>query len=247
MQLGKFLGVLVLALSVFFLGLQFKGLEVAAAGIRALAVSLLTVLYIIRVKKKHPLFLIFLLVFSVAEIFNYFTWAINIDPNYDIDYFYYVGNILYILSYMFLFLRIVVSLDIKAAIIKFPLQTGLLAIFGVFFVYFVSDTTRNELDYYQHYLEFTYNAVVMLLLAFALLNYMYRDDKKAMNLLIGSICIMFSEVIQLAYFYIADFNILNVICSLFLVLAFFFFYIQSCSEHREMINYQVKEAHIEDV
>jgi len=56
MRIGKFLGALIIALSIFFLGLQLKGLEVEAAGIRALSVTLLTVLYIITVRSKHPLF-----------------------------------------------------------------------------------------------------------------------------------------------------------------------------------------------
>lgn len=246
MRIGKFLGALILALSVFFLGLQFKGLEIEAAGVRALSVLLLTVLYIIRVESKHLLFLSFLVTFSIAEVFNYFTWAVNIDPNTQIDYFYYIGNIIYILSYLFLLLRIIVSLNIKAAVYRFPIQTALLTILGVFFVYFVSDTTRGELDYYQYYLEFSYNATVMLLLAFGLINYMYKDDKKSMNLLIGTICIMFSEVIQLAYFYIADFNVLNVLCSLFLVFAFLFFYLQSRLKHREIIDYSTQDAHISE-
>ena len=73
MQIGKFLGVLIIALSVFFLGLQFKGMEAEAAGIRALTVALLTILYYVSVKKRHTLFAAFLITFTVSEIFNYFT------------------------------------------------------------------------------------------------------------------------------------------------------------------------------
>ncbi|MBR9845319.1 MAG: hypothetical protein GYB35_04020 [Algicola sp.] len=221
-------------------------MEIEAAGVRALTVTLLLFLYVIRVKDKHLFFLLFLIFFSIAEIFNYITWVVNIDPIPEIDYFYYIGNLLYIISYLFLIARITYEMNLKKAFLKFPVQIGLLVILGFFFVYFVSDTTKKELGNNEYYLELLYNAVVMFLMAIALVNYMYRDDKKSMNLLIGTICIMFSEVIQLAYFYIADFNLLNVLCSMFLVFAFLFFYLQSRLKHRKIIDYQQhQDVHIE--
>jgi hypothetical protein len=247
MRIGKFLGAIILVLSLFFLGLQFKGLEIEAAGVRALAVNLLLVLYVLKIKEKHLFFLLFLIFFAVSEIFNYFTWIVDIDISSEIDYYYYIGNILYIISYLFLIVRIALDMDVKKAIIKFPIQIGSLVVLGLFFVYFVSDTTRKELTINEYYLELLYNSVVMFLMAIALVNYMYRDDKKSMNLLIGTICIMFSEVIQLAYFYIAaEFNLLNVLCSMFLVFAFLFFYLQSRLQHRKIIDYQQhQDVHID--
>ncbi|MEY8848720.1 hypothetical protein AB9K26_07885 [Psychroserpens sp. XS_ASV72] len=242
MQVGKFLGALVLALSLFFLGLQFKGLEVDAAGVRALTVTLLTILYLLSVKKRHPLFLAFLIVFTISEILNYATWNFTLET--DVDYFYYIGNGLYITAYLFLIARIILPLEMTKAISRFPIQTALLTILGLFFVYYVSDTTRNELLYPEYYLELLYNSVIMFLMAVALLNYMYRDDKKSMNLLIGTICIVFSEVIQLAYFYISDMNLLNVLCSMFLVFAFLFLFIQSKLEHRPILRYQQQDVNV---
>lgn len=246
MHVGKFLGTLIVAFSLFFLGLQFKGLEIEAAGVRALTVTLLTILYVFRVKDKHALFLLFLVFFSISEILNYVTWVVNLDITPEVDYFYYIGNTLYILSYLFLIARITVAMNFKKAFLKFPIQIGLLTILGIFFVYFVSDTTRKELTYNEYYLELLYNAVVMFLMAIALVNYMYKDDKKSMNLLIGTICIMFSEVIQLAYFYIAEINFLNVLCSMFLVLAFLFFYLQSRLKPREVIDYSHQDVHVSE-
>nr|WP_321224611.1 hypothetical protein [uncultured Psychroserpens sp.] len=227
MSLSKILGTFLVLLSVIFLGLQFKGLEIEASGVRALAMITLSILYAIKIKNKHPLFLMFLLFFSLAEVFNFITWVIDFDSNSNIEYTYYIGNGLYILSYAFLIVRIVSTINMSKALLKFPLQSLSLLILGVFVVSLVTDTTIDELTTPQYIMEFVYNAVIMVLLSFSLLNYMIKDDKKAMNLLIGSIFILFSEVIQLAYFYIADFNILNVLCSLFLVIAFLFYYLQS--------------------
>ncbi|MCB0383401.1 MAG: hypothetical protein KDD05_08925 [Psychroserpens sp.] len=243
MNIGKFLGILILGLSIFFLGLQFKGLEVQAAGVRALAVTLLLFMYVLRIKNKHPLFLMFLIFFVASEILNFVTWIIEPDILPEIDYYYYIGNLLYIIAYLFLIARITFGLNFKKAFMKFPIQIALLMVLGLFFVYFVSDTTRKELTTNEYYLELLYNSVVMFLMAIALVNYMYRDDKKSMNLLIGTICILFSEVIQLAYFYIADFNLLNVLCSMFLVFAFLFFYLQSRLKHAKIKDYLHQDLH----
>ena len=97
----------------------------------------------------------------------------------------------------------------------------------MFFVSIVTDTTQNKLTRHEYSLEYFYNAVIMLLVTVALINFMYRENKKAMNLLVGSIFIVFSEVVQMAYFYVAEINILNVLCSVFLILAFLFFYLQA--------------------
>ncbi|WCO00523.1 hypothetical protein [Psychroserpens ponticola] len=244
MQIGKFLGALTLVLSLFFLGLQFKGLEVEAAGVRALTIVMLTALYVIRIKNRHPLFLSFLIVFVLAEVFNYFTWVVDLDIAEEIDYYYYIGNTLYILSYLFLVARITVGMNMKRIVVKFPIQIVLLFVLSLFFVYFVSDTAKKEFNTNEYYLELFYNAVIMLLMALALINYMSKDDKKSMNLLLGTICIMFSEVIQLAYFYIAEFNLLNVLCSLFLVFAFLFFYLQSRLENRQIVDYSQQDVDI---
>jgi hypothetical protein len=143
------------------------------------------------------------------------------------DLFYYFTNSLYILSYIFLIIKVLGDMNLKEIIRKFPIHIIVLLALDVFCVITVTETTKGLLSNAEYALEFSYNAVIMLLLTVTLINYIYREDKKSMNLLIGSIFIVFSEVIQLAYFYISAINILNVICSLFLVLAFIFFYLQS--------------------
>jgi hypothetical protein len=237
MHLSKIFGFVLILLSIVFLGLQSQALEIEASGVKALAMTVLTILYLVRVKKRHALFLMFLVFYTIAEVFNYATWVKNFDINKEVDYFYYIGNVLYIMSYTFLIAMILSGINMTKAITRFPIQSLLLIILGVFVVYIVTDTTKGELDSSQYTLEFTYNAVIMILMSLSLLYYMIKDDKKAMNLLIGSICILFSEILQLAYFYIADFNILNVLCSVFLVMAFVFYYLQSRLQHQNVVEY----------
>lgn len=228
-------------MSILFLGLQSQAMEIEASGVKSLTLLLLTMYYLMKIKNKNVLFLMFLVFFTIAELFNYMTWIrdFDVDPNF--DYYYYIGNGLYILSYTFLIFRILSNLNIIEVIRRFPMQILLLLGLGVFVVYLVTDTTKDRLDVSEYTLEFTYNAVIMVLLSVSFLNYMYRDDKKSMNLLIGSIFILFSEILQLAYFYIADFNVLNLLCSIFIVAAFLFYFLQSRLKHKQIVEYDVQE------
>tara|TARA_B100000809_G_scaffold6170_1_gene6291 strand:- start:326 stop:1024 length:699 start_codon:yes stop_codon:yes gene_type:complete len=212
-----------------FLGLQLLGEEHHAFGVKAIGMSMLVVLYFFGVKKKHVLFMLFLLAYSAAEVHNYITYNLlpTADATYDLHYL--IGNTLYISAYVFLILRIFSVMNFKKAVSRFPFQIGLLFILGVFVVYLVTDLSNFGMIFdYSHSVELFYNSIIMFLVCLALINYMYNDTKKSMNLLIGSICIIFSEVIQIAYFYVSNHdNALNVLYSCFLVGAFIFFFIQS--------------------
>ncbi|OUR95109.1 hypothetical protein A9Q87_00780 [Flavobacteriales bacterium 34_180_T64] len=232
MQLKKVLIAILVLLSIVFLSLQLLQYEIEAAGARTLLLFFLTALYCHTVKTKRFYFFMFLVTFTISEILNFTSWFILLDFD-SIDYFYYIGNGLYILSYIFLIIQVLKTMNIREVVTKFPLHIIILLVLDVFCVLIVTSTTRGQLSYNEYALEFLYNAVIMLLLSLALINYIYRDDKKSMNLLVGSIFIVFSEVIQLAYFYISEINFLNVLCSLLLVIAFLFFYLQARLNHEE--------------
>ena len=227
MSIRKILIGILAALTVVFLGFQIYELEVEASAIRALLLVFLTVLYCYKVKEKRFLFLSFLITFTVADILTFIGWLIPITPIDQIDYSYYIANSLYIIAYSFLIAQILNSLNLFEVIRKYPLHVFVLIVLDVFSVIVVTNTAVHKLSFHEYYMEFVYNAIIMILLTVALINYIHKNDKKSINLLLGSIFIFFSEVIQLAYFYISDINILNVICSLFLVLAFLFFYLQA--------------------
>jgi len=79
----------------------------------------------------------------------------------------------------------------------------------------------------DYYLEVVYNVVVLLLLSFALLNYLYKDNKKSLYLFLGALFIVFSEVMDVAYIYVAQRNILNFLSTSLAVVAFYFLFQQS--------------------
>ena len=218
---------ILVALAVAFLGLQVFKLEVEAAGLRALLLLFLTILYCYEVREKRLFFLSFLISFTIADSLAFLSWLFPLVPNNQIDFSYYIANSLYIISYSFLIIQILTSMKLVEMVKKYPFHILVLIILDVFSVVVVTNTAMHKLSFHEYYMEFIYNSVIMILLTVALINYIDKEDKKAINLLIGSIFIFFSEVLQLAYFYISNMNLLNVICSLFLVLAFLFFYLQS--------------------
>lgn len=229
MQLTKIFGITIICLSILFLGLQSMGLELEAFGIKALTLVLLALLYFITVKPKHILFALFLLLFTTAEVYNYLTYDLLPPDEEALDMYYLIGNAFFILSYIFLIGRILSLMDFKKAVTQFPVQIILLSILGIFVTYMITDLSISGLPMdYTYFVELFYNAIIMILVSLSLINYMYKDTKKSMNLLIGCIFIVFSEVIQIAYYYITDFdNTLNVVYSVFLVVAFIFFYLQA--------------------
>ncbi|MBT8253325.1 MAG: hypothetical protein KJN68_05085, partial [Bacteroidia bacterium] len=138
-------------------------------------------------------------------------------------------NTLYITSYIFLTIEVLRQMRLKKIFKKFFVHLAILLILDVYCAILVTDVAvksgmlESTADYI---LEFTYNVVIMGLLTITLINYLHRDTKKAMNLLIGALCIVFSEVIQVAYYYVTEITILSIAYNILLILAFFFFFIQ---------------------
>ncbi|MCB0446488.1 MAG: hypothetical protein KDD03_03080 [Gelidibacter sp.] len=227
MQIKRVLIIVLILLSVVFIGLQFTQHEAQADGVEALLFVFLTSLYCYKVKQRQVFFFLFLLFFTLAQVLNFASYYINYKFDAEGFYSYYLINSVYILAYLFLIIRILSNMNLKEVIMKFPFHIVVLLILDVFCVTIITGTTENLLTKSEYSMEYVYNTIIMILLTVALMNYISKDDKKSMNLLLGSIFIVFSEIIQLAYFYISDINSLNVLCSLFLIIAFVFFYLQS--------------------
>jgi hypothetical protein len=227
MLVNRILKVVLLLLGVVFVILQGLAFEVEGAAVSSAMLVLLTVLYCRWTENKTKYFFWFIVTFTFAHVLSYASYYVIELREGHTDYVYYGANLLYILAYVFLIIGILRGLELKKIFSELSIPIFILIILDIFCVYIVSGTTENVLEIYEYSLEYLYNAVVMMLLSVGLINYMYRNDNKSMLFLIGSICIVFSEIIQLAYFYIIKSNDLGFIYSLFLVLAFVFFYLQS--------------------
>jgi hypothetical protein len=228
-NISKILGVILILLSIVFLGLQAAGREFDAFGVKAAAMSLLVILYLVRIEKKNILFLLFLVTYAIADIYNYLTFSIYVPESINYDLHYLVCNALYGVAYLFLIFRIFSLMNIKKTLSRLPFQVALLFALGTFVVYMITDLSNPEvmLDY-EYEVEILYNILIMFLVCLSLINYMYNDTRKSMNMLIGSICIIFSEVFQIAYYYITTYDVvISFAYSFFLIGAFACFYCQS--------------------
>lgn len=229
MTKNKLLSGIIIALTICFIVFEIFQLLAPGGIVRGLIFPLLTILYCITVKSKSSYFFCFLLFYSIVEFTNTFTYFTNYSAEmYDV--FFYSGNLCYIIAYVFLILEILKSIHIKTILNRFAAHLFILLVVDVYCIYLVSEiAVQSELlsktiDYISVVI---YNTVIMLFLTVALINYLSRDSKKAMNLLLGALCIVFSEIIQIAYFYVSDKNILSVTYSVLLIFAFYFLYIQS--------------------
>ncbi|WP_179007751.1 hypothetical protein [Winogradskyella forsetii] len=227
MLVSKILKVVLLLLGIVYVVLQGLALEVEGAVLSAVLLVLLTWLYISWTKHKSKLFFLFLITFSLGQIVSAIAWFMPDIKEGQIDYLYYAANILYIISYAVLIFKMLKQLNLKAVFSELTIPIIVLVVLDVFCVSLISNTTENMFSYYQYALEYTYNAVIMTLLSLALIDYMYRNNNKSMLFLIGSIFMVFSEIIQLAYFYVLSDDSLGFVYSILLVVAFVFFYMQS--------------------
>ena len=228
MLVNRILKLVVFLFAVSFVILQGLAYEVEAAATSAAMLVFLTILYAGWTENKAQYFLWFLLTFTLGHVLGYFSYYVFELREGELDYFYYGVNMLYILAYALLIVKIISGFNLKTIFLEFPIPIFILVVLDIFCVYIVSGTTENILEIYEYVLEFMYNVIIMALLSVGLINYMYRNDTKSMLFLIGSICIVFSEIIQLAYYYILfEDSALGFIYSFLLVMGFLFFYLQS--------------------
>ena len=105
--------------------------------------------------------------------------------------------------------------------------------------YFPSDVLQIIVNPYmvmtnEYVIEITYNISMLLVLTSSLLSYLYRDDRKSLLMFLGSLSIVFSEVIGVAYLYVAQQNLLSFLTTSLTLLAFYFYCKQSSLVNEEV-------------
>ena len=245
MLTNKILKVVLLLLGGCFILLQGLELEVEGRVLSTVMILSLIVLYNRTVEDKNKHFFYFLVAFAMAEVISLFAYYGPIIGANEMDYYYYAANFLYMISYVFLIIKIVKDLDLRTILTQFFIPVFILVVLDIFCVSIITATTETTLSFSEYTLEYIYNSIIMFLLSASLINYMYRNDNKSMLFLIGSICIVFSEIIQLAYYYILKVSDLGFIYSFFLVIAFLFFYLQSQLKFQDPVEaYTVEQLEV---
>jgi len=219
---------LVVLLSMLFIVFQFNNNEVLSTMVRSLIVPMITLLYFINVKKRSFFFTMFLVLFSISEITVLFSRYFPAQSEY------FVGNSLYILAYIFLIYEILKGLDFTYLFKNFSIHLLILSALNIYVIYVLLKIEDPFVIGFEFVIEFIYNIVTLFLLSISLLSYFCKDNRKSLLIFLGSICIVFSEVIQIAYYYIAEKNLLSLSYSILLILAFCFYYYQSTIENEDV-------------
>lgn len=226
---NKLLKISLVMLSLVFIFFKIFKLELYADSLAFALLVMFSVLYLRQtkaLKKRNLFFLLFLICFALSQLLNFISHFLFIE-NGNVDYLYYVSNVIFMIAYIFLILRCVITMSFLKIIKKFAVTIIILLLLSIFCVTLITETAENQLSASQYMIEFLYNVVVMGLLSVSLINYMDKSDNKSMLFFMGCMFVFFSEMLQLAYYYIDELVYLAASYSVFLVLAFVFFYLQS--------------------
>lgn len=238
MSKSKILVGLVLALYMFFIVFEISDEFNVAFLLNSVIVPVITAAYIMFCEKKNIYFLLFLICYSISEIMGVATHYVLFynfpykDRLIYYEYDYYIGSALYIIGYAFLLFKVSKTLNIKHVLRNFKIHLIVLSALNVYLIYVLQFIVQSDLDYtYEYHMEFVYNVVMLSLLSVTLLSYFYRDNKKSLYLFIATLLIVFSEVLDVAYNYIGQRVIINIIGTTLGLFAFYFFYKQALLKH----------------
>lgn len=213
------------ALFVYFL---FSGNLLYADGVGALILPVITLGYFLHVKKRSLYLILFLVFHSISDILVLFSQYMSDD----VDYF--VGNTLYVLAYIALAIEIAKDLSISYILKHYLFSIIVLFLLNVYISYVLLQIISTYLDVgIKYVLELVYNISMLIILSLSLLNYFCKDSRKAFYILVGAICIVFSEVISIAYLYVSDINLLNFFAISLGLIGFYFLYEQAKLKYRK--------------
>lgn len=199
---------------------------------RALVIPIITILYFINVKDKSIYFSGFLILYSLSELM---CW---VSPTIPTMLDYYTGNALYISAYVLLVYEILKSMNFVYVLKHYSVHLVVLTALSTYIVTVLLKIVSPLVTGFEFMVEFVYNLITLLLLSVALINFIYRDSKKSLLMFFGALCIVFSEMIQIAYYYINTnkfvAELLNLSYTGLLIGSFCFFYFQSKFVEEEM-------------
>ncbi|GAL65733.1 hypothetical protein [Jejuia pallidilutea] len=207
------------ALFVYFL---FSNNLFFADSTSALLLPIITLAYFCTVKHRSIFFVLFLVFYSISDLMI----IISDNLTYHEDYF--IGNTLYILAYISLTIEIGRNLSLKYTFKNNLFSIIVLFILNTYIAYVLSQIVNPYLELGAEYvLEIVYNISMLMILSLGLLNYFYKNNRKAFYILIGALCIVFAEVINIAYMYVSHQNLLNFLTISLGLVGFYFLYAQA--------------------
>lgn len=232
----KIFTALVVLLYFLFIIFKLNELNDSALISESLIVPLIAIAYFFCVKNKDRLFTTFFVLYAISDFYSIINmfWSIPFKPD---DFYYgyqwYIGTGLYILSYFALFVYIVKSLNIKQILKDYKIHVFVLTILNLYLIYVLQNIIEvNTRFKYMYTFELVYNIILVLMLSVSLLKFSYKQSKKSLYLFFGSLCITFSEIMDIAYMYIENEYLIEISATTLSLIAFYFYFKQSRILHK---------------
>lgn len=187
----------------------------------------LLVFYSMFKNKKDVFFIVFLIGFALSEIFK--LWFITSEFIY-----YNLSNFSIIIGYISLLIFFFKGMNLKVLFKKFKFHILILSIFNVYILYTLNQMILHDptlkIDTLSFFMEVVYNVLILMLLSVSLMYYLYNESKQALLLFLASVCIVFSEMIQVAYVFISAEIFLRIGYLILMAIGFGFIYFYTLLE-----------------
>ncbi len=195
----------------------------------ALILPVITLCYFCSIKQRSIYFVLFLVIYSISDLITIFSDSLPTLTSY------YLCNTLYILAYIALVVEIAQSLDFKHILKNYKFSIAVLFALNAYIAYQLLRIVNPDLILGSiYFVELTYNVVMLLILSLALLNYFYKDSRKAFYILIGALCIVFAEVLNIAYLYVSHQNLLSLLTISLGLIGFYFLFAQAKLKYKKV-------------
>ncbi|WP_055446520.1 hypothetical protein [Lacinutrix mariniflava] len=219
-------GLLIVIACLFLVGVLLD-LETMANLSRAFILPFFVYLFFTESKITSKFFALFLIFCAFAE-------GVKVVLYLDTPLLANVSNIAYILGYISLLIYMAQSIKVERLFTKFKIPIIVLTVFNFYLIFvlnqmILADDTITVYTF-EFLIECTYNICILLVLSFSLINYLYHDSKKGLTLFLASVCIVFSEMVQVAYIYVSSEYILSVTYSILLIVGFYLIYVYIVSK-----------------
>jgi hypothetical protein len=185
---------------------------------------IITIFYFIKVKNKSIFFTLFLVIYAISDIINFF------DQESYIEIMYFICNGLYMLSYVFLFLELNKSVNMVQILKKFPIHFAVLSLLNIYII-FVMATIINPITFETNSIEIVrifehvYNIILLGLLSMSFFNYLLNENNKTLLLFSGCLALTFFEFLLIGYYYLSEeMSIIRFVAILLELSAFLMFY-----------------------
>ncbi|SFD29129.1 hypothetical protein [Algibacter pectinivorans] len=229
MSKPKFLVVIVIICYVLFAVNEFSGSETLALHLRSLLVPFITIGYTFYITSKNNLFWAFLICYSLSDLLTIvmgnMTFSSAVIAN---DFEYFAGNALYILAYIFLIVKIVRLINFGYVFKYLKIHSLVLLFLNIYLFSVLNGFIKSNLVYQiDYYFELIYNVIILTLFFVGMINFFCRDNRKSLFIFLGSVSIVFSEIMDVAYIYIDNRQFLSFLSTTLMLLSFNLFYYQA--------------------